>query len=1538
MNVRKLTLAAMIAVAMASATGAPRGVAPLMGAKRVTADITEAADFSRGVTMKHRAVVRNGVHSNDVAAKGLVGNAPFRLVKPVAPARRSAAPMRASAITEGLELRASVISSQNFMLDLGLYKVPTTEGGAFELIGYNVMAEYGGYDDGNGKFYLAGMVNWGMGYVIPYLDVYNTDTWELADPVDEADFSILCTDNAVDPTSGIVYGCYYDADGATLNWATANYAAGVSTSIKVLSEDEKMWGVACDDSGQFYAILENGNLVKINKTTGDMEVVGDTGLRPYYTTSATFDNKAGKIIFAYSPVTGTGALWTIDPATAAAELALNFPDCEQLTCLTVTSTGAEPLAPAAPQLSVEAPNGSMTAVYTLTMPTENVDGSEAEGTMSYTLMVDGVTEAQGTAAKGAEVKGTVTLTTEGMHAFMAFATNGVGNGARKQVDIFVGKGVPVAPASVGAKVNGDGTVTLSWDAVTASADGGYISPADVTYNITCNGKTVATGVAGTSYTDTPATPDTYVKLTYSVTAVYDGKESAVAECVAGIGAITPPYACTFDTDKPDSDLYSTFNLNDDNSYWYYTSYYKCFKVDFVNEGANNDWLITPAFHFEAGKIYEFSFRICAGSTMYKERYALAMGTAADPAAMTTTLIAEEELANDPATATVKTVTIKPTESGNYFIGWHAVSPAPCFMIRVDEVTMSAPLTAGSPAEVTSIELTPDADGHLTLQGAFNVPAVNVSGTALEGACKVTVTRAGKDEPVKVFASEQPGARLTFTDNDIPESGTYTYEFQTESADGNSAGRKVKASVYVGPVAPEPVSNIKVVETDVPGTVQLSWTAPAKTVEGKEIKPENLTYMVYTRGSGNSAVEVLDAPVSTTQATIKVCEPTEAAFAILYVEALNLGLPSEEMPRCEMTPVGRSAAVPYAQSYTDEQRAANIVGILAPEGSYSEWSVGKFETAGINAQDGDDAFLYLYCPTQYAMPAFYTGKVNLEGVENPVLSFYHYVLSSNETNRFQVLAVTPDGKQTSLGLVDHADGYADGWNLAHFPLTQVKGQTVYFIVRTYINSHYNMAFDNLRIGNMPDTDLAATRLTAPARVEIDTPFKLNATVANFGSKPAEGYSVSLKLNGETVATVTPEGQLASGAETIVPFSCTLSPLTGENPAFTAEVNIANDADASNNVTPAALPELKLPRWPAVADLKAERSGAGVELTWSAPSTAGFDAKETEDFEDATPWTDEVEGWTMIDRDDQQIGNLDAVGMPDAVGMRTRHSFFVFDNEDEEIIYYNPALQPLFGAHSGSRSMAAVFILSYSAQQDDWAISPELNGEAQTVSFYARSYHPDFPDKMEVLYSLKNSTDPADFVTLCADGPIEVPQKVDALGNADYTFYDFQLPAGAKRLAIRACNAGGDGYMLMFDDVKMKVANTTLEIAGYDVYRDGVKLNTALLTAPAFTDATAGNGAHTYHVVVNYNRGLSAASNAADVATSGIGSVFADGNGLAIKVEKHCIMVTGAKATDHVTVNAADGRVLYAADGDATVTLPAGIYVVTAGNLTAKVVVP
>lgn len=61
--------------------------------------------------------------------------------------------------------------------------------------------------------------------------------------------------------------------------------------------------------------------------------------------------------------------------------------------------------------------------------------------------------------------------------------------------------------------------------------------------------------------------------------------------------------------------------------------------------------------------------------MYKERYAVAMGAAATPAAMTTELIPPTDLEGDLSTAEIKTLTVKPDKTGSYYFGWHAVSDA-----------------------------------------------------------------------------------------------------------------------------------------------------------------------------------------------------------------------------------------------------------------------------------------------------------------------------------------------------------------------------------------------------------------------------------------------------------------------------------------------------------------------------------------------------------------------------------------------------------------------------------------------------------------------------------------------------------------------------------------------------------------------------------------------------------------------------------------------------------------------------------------------
>lgn len=89
---------------------------------------------------------------------------------------------------------------------------------------------------------------------------------------------------------------------------------------------------------------------------------------------------------------------------------------------------------------------------------------------------------------------------------------------------------------------------------------------------------------------------------------------------------------------------------------------------------------------------------------------------------------------------------------------------------------------------------------------------------------------------------------------------------------------------------------------------------------------------------------------------------------------------------------------------------------------------------------------------------------------------------------------------------------------------------------------------------------------------------------------------------------------------------------------------------------------------------------------------------------------------------------------------------------------------------------------------------------------------------------------------------------------------------------------------------------------------------------------------YQVTVIYNKGVSAGSNEA-AATSALDELTA---GVKVTTAQGTIIVTGAEGLD-VTVVAVDGKVLYAAKGDATVAVETGVYVVKAGDKIVKVLV-
>ena len=187
-----------------------------------------------------------------------------------------------------------------------------------------------------------------------------------------------------------------------------------------------------------------------------------------------------------------------------------------------------------------------------------------------------------------------------------------------------------------------------------------------------------------------------------------------------------------------------------------------------------------------------------------------------------------------------------------------------------------------------------------------------------------------------------------------------------------------------------------------------------------------------------------------------------------------------------------------------------------------------------------------------------------------------------------------------------------------------------------------------------------------------------------------------------------------------------------------------------------------------------------------------------------------------------------------------------------------------AHSGTKYLFSLYRADFGVA-NDWAISPELDGSAQTISFYARSYSGSYPEKMRILYST-GGIEPADFIEVATYYPVP----------AAWTRYEFKVPAGAKRFAINSC--AQNAFMFMVDDVTYipEGAEVTTSLVGNDVYRDGAKINDATVDKCEYTDSNVTEGTtYSYAVVAVYNKGLGSASNVVTVNDmSGIDSIAAD----------------------------------------------------------------
>lgn len=1516
-----LSLALLTSAAMAPAQAqmAKRAVNP--AAKSTRTSITTQVSTQSKAQLKGA----KGIHMLPTKS---AKKSPFRVAKKSVPAAKQN-PARAIAHAAGdlPTMYGTVIYQDGWSNDYqayGLYKLPKNSQNTLCEMVLEGPSGNGGNIEVDGYFYSTSYsVLWGMVFV--EINVYDMSTGELATETIDGEIDDVFIGLAKDPVTGMVYGIGYNAEGSGLQLATVEYDPEVGSTATPIANIAGNWNtLMCDAQGQLYGISYDGetdsegnftmtssSLCKIDKATAAVTEVGVTGELPTYLSGGCIDPASGKCYWDICGADETSWIAEVDLATGAATRLFQLQLGDEIVNMYIPAPEAADGAPAACEdVVANFDGGSLSGAIALKTPATLFDGSAASGKCTVKVLANGEEVASQEADYGVEISVPVTVAAAGKVKFTVYAQNAVGAGPKENVTMWVGADTPEATTATLEYVNGN--MQVSWLPVTGTVNGGFLDTANLTYTIEDkNGEVKAEGITDTQWSEAVAEPANIESFSYTVYAVTGDLKSAGAETnVVILGNVVPPYDANFAENGLSG--WTTIDANDDGKTWYLYQGYP--RIKYNSSVAADDWLITPPVKVEGGKAYLVSFDAWNHGSSFIERFEVKWGTAPTAEAMTNTLVAAQDCSGLQATPQEVAEFLTVPADGTYYIGIHCISNADQFYFNINNFAISAPTSADAPAAITDLTVVPGANGAKTATVSFTAPDKTLAGAALSSITSIVVSRDG--EEVHTFNAPTPGVPLSWTDSNIPADGDYTYSVVANNAAGSSLPAEV--DVYVGIGLPGDVESASIARTANVGEVVVSWEPVTVDENGNPLDASNIKYAVYQL-DGNNRVLLSDQVTATSYSyqAVAAGEQDFVQCAVFAVTAKGEGAGAAT----DMIPVG----TPYngiTESFADGT-LGYIWGLRSIDGgSVSICNDSSFD--GIASQDSDNGYIQINGRSVDAGADFFSGLISLNGIVNPGFTFYTYNIINEkgdvDVNEIAV-SVRKVGEEEwtvlKTSTVDEICGNVpDSWGRMSVSLSDFANETIQVQITGAIKFYTNIFIDNLKVGSILGHDLSAAGITAPEKVKGGENYKVSVSVSNEGAQAADSYKVELYANQQLAATKDCQN-LASGEKANVEFDMSMSPIATEKIVYYAKVVYAADENEANNQTSSIEVMPKASNLPAATNLKAESSENAVVLTWDEPdlSTASGEQR-TDDFEDADAFADEYGDWVFIDEDQEMVGGFQGTNIPGITPGQTQGSFWIWDQSQLG--------NNTFKAHSGTKYLFALF--SYQDNQtSDWAITPQLDGSAQTITFWAKSYSTTYPEKIRMLYST-GGTEVSDFVELQVVNPVP----------GDWTMYSVDVPAGAMRFAINSCATGS--FMLMVDDVTYAPAGAGVgaQLLGYDIYRDGEKINTTPVEDTTYSDSNVVKGtSYEYVVVAVYNNGLGQPSNVATVTfTSGINGL----NGQSIRGGQGEILISGFEGAEYA-VSTVDGKVI--AKGVAqtieSVKATAGIYVVRADKKTVKVVV-
>lgn len=389
--------------------------------------------------------------------------------------------------------------------------------------------------------------------------------------------------------------------------------------------DRRFFTLACTYEGQLYGISFEGDLCKIDKTNGNVTVVGATGWHPTYYQSMEFDHSDETLYWAANLMGGTDfddCIATVDINTGAAQKVAAVGNSPQIAGLYVPFAASEKGTPSAVSdfECVPGANGATTVALYWMNPTQTFDGKELSSLTDIKVYRDReLIKTFENPEMGEEMSYTDDLgdVKGGYHFYSVVASNSVGEGAEEKVRIFVGRDIPADITTLTLQHDGYDKAVISWNQPELGPNGGYVDASSLSYKVVRkpDGRVIADGLKQTTVSDENISP--VGQYSYSVVASNaDGESNAVETETRVFG---PAYSMpvTFDFTAFDADnSWTVMDANKDGYAWMWTKVSSGDRVmghQASSTAASDDWLISYYMPFEKDATYRAEMELHAYS-------------------------------------------------------------------------------------------------------------------------------------------------------------------------------------------------------------------------------------------------------------------------------------------------------------------------------------------------------------------------------------------------------------------------------------------------------------------------------------------------------------------------------------------------------------------------------------------------------------------------------------------------------------------------------------------------------------------------------------------------------------------------------------------------------------------------------------------------------------------------------------------------------------------------------------------------------------